>query len=117
MQEFITFVRHLFHMLIFVRGVLLSLILILFGFALITAKVDGVPLPDALYFTFITALTVGYGDIVPTTGVTRAISVLTGFIGVIYVGLVVAVSTRALELAVREERQLQRDEPSCDKEH
>ena len=116
MQAFIIFGRHLFKMLFFVRGVLLTLVLILLAFALITAEVDNVPLPDALYFTFITALTVGYGDIVPTTGVARAISVLIGFVGVIYVGLVVAVSTRALEHAVQEERELQRDKLSCDKE-
>ena len=116
MQAFIIFVRHLFQMLLFVRGVLLTLVLILLAFALITAEVDNVSLPDALYLTFITALTVGYGDIVPTTGVTRVISVLTGFIGVVFVGLVVAVSTRALELAVEEERRLQKDKLSRDKE-
>lgn len=114
MREFIIFVRHLSRMLWFVRGVLLSLLLVLLAFALITAKVDDIPLADALYLVFITALTVGFGDITPSSGITRITMVLAGFIGVIFVGLVVAVSTRALKLAVEEEGRLQKDKPGCE---
>ena len=52
----------------------------------------------------------------PSSGVTRAIMVLAGCVGVIVVGLVVAVSTRALKLAVEEEERLEREKLSCDKE-
>jgi voltage-gated potassium channel len=65
--------------------------------------VDGIPLGDALYFTFITGLTIGYGDITPTTIAGRVLSVVTGVIGVIFVGIIVAVATRALSLAVKNE--------------
>jgi hypothetical protein len=42
----------------------------------------------------------------PHTGlITRAIAVLVGVVGVILVGMVVAISTRALKLAVDEEQQ------------
>ena len=105
MHEFIIFVRHLFRMLRFVRGVLLVLFLVLIASALLIAEIDDIPISDALYFTFITALTVGFGDITPTTGLTRAIAVLIGFVGVVLVGLIVAISTRALKLAVDEEQQ------------
>lgn len=114
MREFILFIRHLFRILWFVRGVLLSLLLVLLAFALITAKVDDIPLTDALYLVSITALTVGFGDITPNSGVARIIMVLAGLIGVVFVGLVVAVSTRALKLAVEEEGQLQRDKPDSE---
>ena len=116
MRELILFVRNLFRMIFFVRGVLLALLLVLLGFALITAKVDNISLSDALYLVFITALTVGYGDITPSSGFTRIIMVLAGVIGVIFVGLIVAVSTRALKLAVDEEKRLQRDKLGSDKE-
>ena len=115
MREFIIFIRNLVRMLFFVRGVLLALLLVLLAFALITAEVDNISLADALYLVFITALTIGFGDITPGSGVTRTIMVLAGFVGVIFVGLVVAVSTRALKLAVEEEKRLQREKLSCDK--
>ena len=105
MHEFMIFGRHLFGMLRFVRGVLLSLFLVLIASALVISALDGIPISDALYFTFITALTVGFGDITPASGLTRAIAVLVGVVGVILVGMVVAISTRALKLAVDEEQQ------------
>lgn len=106
MRELIVFARSLFRMLLFVRGVLVGLFLTLLGFAWMTAKFEEIAFLDALYFTLITALTVGYGDITPSTGAARIVGVLSGLVGIIFMGLVVAVSTRALEIAVEEERQL-----------
>lgn len=109
MHDFVIFVRRFSQKLFFVRGVLLTLLLLMLTFAFITAQVDSIPFADALYLVFITALTVGFGDLTPSSGVTRIICVLAGFVGVIFVGLVVAVSIRALELAVEEKRRLQKD--------
>jgi voltage-gated potassium channel len=57
---------------------------------------------EAVYLTAITGLPVGYGDITPTTTLGRIASVVIGFVGVIYVGIVVAIVTRALAQAVGE---------------
>lgn len=105
MSEFLVFMRNLCRMLHFVRGVLVALIVMLLIAATVLAHADGLSFFDALYLTFITALTVGFGDIAPASGIARIVSVLTGVIGVILMGLIVAVSTRALELAVAEERK------------
>ena len=105
MRDFIIFARYFVQHLHFVRGVLLTLLLLLLAFALIISLIDEISIAEALYFVFITALTVGYGDITPGSGVTRLVSVLAGFVGVIYVGLTVAVSTHALEEAVDEKRK------------
>lgn len=88
----------------------------LLAFALITAEVDNITLADALYLVFITGLAVGYGDNTPSSGVTRTISVLAGFVGVVFVGLVVAVSIRALEFAIEEAKGLQRGKLRHDEE-
>ena len=53
-------------------------------------------LEESLYFSFITALSIGYGDIAPQTTVGRIISVFIGLVGMIFIGLTVAVATRAL---------------------
>ncbi|MDC0937341.1 potassium channel family protein, partial [Pirellulales bacterium] len=54
-----------------------------------------------VYFAFITGLSIGYGDIAPTTGLGRVMSVAIGLTGMIFVGLSVAVSTRALADTVK----------------
>ena len=58
--------------------------------------VEKLPFGDALYFAFITGLTIGYGDIVVKTPVGRILAVLIGFIGVLFSGLVVAAALRAV---------------------
>lgn len=65
MHDFVIFVRHFSQKLFFVRGVLLTLLLLMLTFAFITAQVDSIPFADALYLVFITALTVGFGDLTP----------------------------------------------------
>jgi len=46
---------------------------------------------------------VGYGDIVPTTALGRIISVVIAMLGIVYVGIIVAIATRALTLAVHQQ--------------
>jgi voltage-gated potassium channel len=102
MYEFLNFCRHFLRISHYVRGVVLVLLLALCSLSVVMSYVDGIPLGDALYFTLITGLTIGYGDIVPVTIAGRVLSVLTGLIGLIVIGIVVAVITRALSLAVKE---------------
>lgn len=99
-------------MIQFTRAVLVALLAILLLCAVLTSFLEGQALGDAFYFTLITAMTVGYGDIVPTTPLGRLISVVVALVGVIYVGLVVAIANRALALAVEEKRAEQGEKPS-----
>ncbi|HEY2675808.1 MAG TPA: potassium channel family protein [Steroidobacteraceae bacterium] len=59
---------------------------------------------EALYFSAITALTVGYGDIVPHSFVGRCVSVLLALLGITLTGIVAGAAVRALQLQVEEER-------------
>jgi hypothetical protein len=90
-------------MLRYVRGVLLVLIVALLICAVIVAQVENKGFGDALYLTLITGLSVGYGDIVPETITGRITSIVAAVIGVVYVGIVVAVATRALSYTVEQE--------------
>ncbi len=63
------------------------------------AAIENIPVGDAVYFAFITGLTVGYGDLVAHTGFGRVISVFLGFVGIIFTGLVVAAATHAVREA------------------
>ena len=95
-QAFLLFVRTCMVYVLHIREAIgvLTLLILAGGFAI--AKVEGIKLGAALYFAFITGLTVGYGDIVPKTGLGRVLSIAIGLIGTLFVGLTVAVATRAL---------------------
>ena len=58
---------------------------------------EGWRMSDATYFTFVTGLTIGYGDLVPHRLVTRLITVVIGFSGILLTGLIAAVAVRALQ--------------------
>jgi hypothetical protein len=83
-----------------VAGALCVYLLIGFFFAGIYAAMSGfgweslsvTPLHywDALYFSYVTQLTIGYGDIVPVGQVAKMIAVLEGFTGQIYIVTVIA---------------------------
>lgn len=102
MWEFRCFVSHLFRILYFVRGALGVLLALLLAIAWILKATEGLALGEALYLTAVTGLTIGYGDVAPTTMLGRIACVAAGLLGVIFVGLVVAVATRALKKAVED---------------
>ena len=58
--------------------------------------VEGWPVQDSLYFAFVTGLTIGFGDLVPTTLLTRVLAVGIGFCGILITALLAAVAVRAL---------------------
>ncbi len=60
---------------------------------------EGWPMSDATYFTFVTGLTIGYGDLVPVRLGTRLIAVAIGLSGILLTGLIAAVGVRALQQA------------------
>jgi voltage-gated potassium channel len=86
------FFRIIWHL----RAVYLWLLaLIMFGAVIISAT-ENVSLGKAVYFSFITGLTVGYGDIVPSTPIGQLTSVLLGLVGILFTGVVVAAAVQAV---------------------
>ncbi|RWA50108.1 ion transporter [Cupriavidus sp. UYMSc13B] len=55
------------------------------------------------YFCAITALTIGYGDVVPTTDTGRVVAVLLGMQGVLITGLVTAAAVYGVQAAAHRE--------------
>ena len=81
---------------------LVGLLVLLFLGGFTISRVENLELGDGIYFAFITGLSIGYGDITPATAWGRVVSVLIGLIGMIFVGLTVAVATRALADSIKE---------------
>ncbi len=61
--------------------------------------VEGWGLGAGVYFAFVTGLTIGYGDLAPTSTLTRMLAVAIGFLGVILTALVAALAVAALQAA------------------
>ena len=77
----------------------IAVVIVVAGVAI--ARFDGVPLENAIYFAFITAFTVGFGDVTPRSRGARVVSVILAFVGLILVGILVAVAVHALEAALK----------------
>jgi voltage-gated potassium channel len=56
---------------------------------------------EVIYFCSVTALTIGYGDIVPTTALGRITAVLLGLLGVLMTGLVTAAAVYGIQVAAQ----------------
>jgi len=109
-RDFMSFTRHVFQMLHFVRGVLVGLLILIVLCLVVLTAIEGLPLGEASYLSAITALTIGYGDITPTTAIGRIVCVVIGLVGVVFAGIVVAAANRALAQGVEE--KMRREEAS-----
>jgi hypothetical protein len=104
--EFTTFVRHFFRYAFYLRRILIGLLVLLFLGGYCISRLEDLHVGDGIYFACITGLSIGYGDITPATAWGRVFSVLIGLVGMIFVGLTVAVATRALADSVKEHRNV-----------
>ncbi len=91
-----SFIHIFFRMVWHIRSVFLAINALIMAAAVVIAGVEKMPIGEALYFAFITGLTIGYGDIVATTTFGRIMSVLLGFVGIFFTGLVIAVAVHAV---------------------
>jgi voltage-gated potassium channel len=60
---------------------------------------------EVLYLSAVTALTIGYGDLVPHTVIGRCLSLGLALLGIMLTGIVAAVAFKAIEVQYREKSQ------------
>jgi hypothetical protein len=58
--------------------------------AFVTAAAAPASFPDLVYFSFVTLLTIGFGDVAPAAPVARAVVLLEGLFGVVFTTVVMA---------------------------
>lgn len=84
--------------------VLLFLIVLIGGLGLFIGRKEGWKPLDSLYFAFVVATTIGFGDFCPTRPVTKTLSIVIALIGMLLTGILVAAGLFALEVAFERER-------------
>ena len=80
--------------------VLSTILMVQVAQGLLIGFVEGWPVGDALYFTFITGLTIGYGDIVPRKAVGRALAIGIAVLGLLLTGVIAAIAVHAMRSAL-----------------
>lgn len=73
----------------------LGLSAIIAGLSVIVGRGEGWSVGESLYFGFITATTVGYGDLRPTRPRGRLLAVMLALFGLILTGILVALAVQA----------------------
>ncbi len=102
MKLFIRFSYHFLVIISHLHAVFLVLFALIVGIAILITYIEEVRFGEALYLSFITGLTIGYGDIVAETPVGRLLAVLLGLIGIIFTGIMVAAAIRAVEKSLND---------------
>ena len=84
--------------------VLSTILAIQIALGLLIGFVEGWSLGDAVYFTFVTGLTIGYGDIVPRQALARALAIGIGISGLFLTGLIAGIAVYAMRAALVDRR-------------
>ena len=90
------FLTNFFRVIWHFRAIFLALLFLVVIGAVLISLVEKIPFGDALYFSFVTGLTIGYGDIVVTTTIGRCVALFIGFIGILFTGLVIAAAVESV---------------------
>ena len=101
MEFTFTFMHAFFKGLYYVGPLLFSLALFITLLGQIVGRRESWNRFDALYWAFITATTVGYGDIRPMARLSKSLSVIIALIGMIFTGIMVALAVNAVTFAFK----------------
>ena len=104
----IVFFRHVFGLIDFIWPVFSILILVIVLLGLITGIREGWAIGDSLYYAFITAFTIGYGDFSPSYPLTKIIAVVIGLFGFLFTGVLVAIAVESVRFTIQGKTPLKR---------
>ncbi|MDZ7614099.1 MAG: ion channel [Flavobacteriaceae bacterium] len=76
-----------------------SLVILVSVLGVLFALLEELSIFRGIYHAFITAMTIGYGDITPNTSLGMIISLAIGVIGMVATGIIVALAFQAVKIA------------------
>ena len=99
MEFTFTFLKTFLYGIYYTAPLLLLIVLTTICLGQVAGRIESWKRFDALYWSFITATTVGYGDIRPSCRTSKILSVLIALTGLIFTGVIVAIAVRAATYA------------------
>ena len=96
----ITFLKHVGLAIWLLFPVLLTLLVVIIALGQMAGKIEGWKAFDSFYWSFITATTVGYGDMRPTRPGSRVIAITLGILGLTFTGILIAIAVHAATVAL-----------------
>ncbi len=85
-----------------VRKIITTLVAFIFSMGILLAFTEHLSLGNGIYLAFVSAFTVGYGDIVPHTSLGRTICVIfLPITGMLLTGIIVAAAINAIDLGLK----------------
>ena len=73
-----------------------GLLMLIVALGVTAGFVEGWSVHESIYFSFVSGLTIGYGDLAPKTLVGRVLAIAIGVCGILMTALVAAIAVRAL---------------------
>ena len=104
MINMLKFFKTYFSLLISVAQVLIALFVTVVILGAVISIAEKIDFWNAQYLSFISALTIGYGDLTPHTPLGKVISILLGIVGMVFFGIMVAAAIKSLEKVSLERR-------------
>ena len=101
-RMYIAFFGRLGEILRFVSPILVFLLSVIAALGVAVAFVEGWTIGEGIYFAFVTALTIGYGDLTAKRTLGRILAVMIGFSGIVFTGVIVAVAVQSLRFVLVE---------------
>lgn len=99
MEFTITFLKVFMTLIYLVSPILGFLMLVITLIGQVIGRIEHWSKIDSLYFAFITATTVGYGDFRPVHRRTKIASIFITLVGILMTGIIVAVGIKSIEIA------------------
>lgn len=97
----ITFLKYFCVALWLMLPLLLSLIIIITCLGMLVGNKEGWSRFDSFYWSFITATTVGYGDIRPSKKGCRILAIIIALMGLMFTGIVIAIAVQAATISLK----------------
>ena len=91
----LTFMRVFFFAIGLALPLLFSMAALVMSLGLLVGRRERWSWYDSLYWSFITATTVGFGDFRPVTKISKLFSVMIAFIGLVFTGIMVSIAVEA----------------------
>ena len=102
MKFTIDFIQMFLAGLFYIAPLLVSILLVIVVLGHFLGRLEGWSRLDSLYFAFITATTVGYGDFQPSKRLSKILAIVIALVGIVFTGIVVAIALHAGQHAFKE---------------